>query len=151
MTVLDGDARPAAGDGRVGVEERGERRSAGEEERVSLPALRAMEPRAFELAFEVFAPRLNGWLLRMGASRAVADELVQEAFLRLARHAPTLRPDTRLGAWLGAWLSHAARPRGSAPGAGPLLLRPSHVPAHARVHAHAQAPTLEPPRTSHPT
>lgn len=91
--------------------ERGERHDAGAEERVSLSALQALEPRAFELAFEIFAPRLNGWLLRMGASRAVAEELVQEAFLRLARHAPTLRPDTRLGAWLftvtrNLWVSH---------------------------------------------
>ncbi len=47
----------------------------------------------------------------MGASRSVAEELVQEAFLRLAKHAPTLRDDTRVGAWLysvtrNLWISH---------------------------------------------
>ncbi|MES2640641.1 MAG: RNA polymerase sigma factor [Myxococcota bacterium] len=83
----------------------------GEEDTVSLAGLRALEPRAFEAAFNVFSPRLNGWLLRMGASRAVAAELVQEAFLRLAKHAPTLREDTRVGAWLftvtrNLWTSH---------------------------------------------
>ncbi len=82
-----------------------------EEDRVSLPGLRALDSRAFDIAFAVFAPRLNGWLLRMGASRSVAEELVQEAFLRLARHAPRLRDDTRVGAWLYAvtrnlWVSH---------------------------------------------
>jgi RNA polymerase sigma-70 factor (ECF subfamily) len=82
-----------------------------EERRVSLAGLRALEPRAFEVAFQVFSPRLNGWLIRMGASPPVAAELVQEAFLRLAKHAPTLREDTRVGAWLftvtrNLWASH---------------------------------------------
>lgn len=82
-----------------------------EEDGVSLAGLRALEPRAFEVAFHVFSPRLNGWLIRMGASRAVAAELVQEAFLRLAKQAPTLRDDTRVGAWLftvtrNLWVSH---------------------------------------------
>jgi RNA polymerase sigma-70 factor (ECF subfamily) len=81
------------------------------EDTVSVAGLRALEPRAFDQAFRVYSPRLNGWLLRMGAPRPVAEELVQEAFLRLARHAPTLRPDTRVGAWLftvtrNLWASH---------------------------------------------
>lgn len=82
-----------------------------EEDRVSLAGLRALDSRAFDTAFAVFAPRLNGWLLRMGASRSVAEELVQEAFLRLAKHAPRLKDDTRVGAWLytvtkNLWVSH---------------------------------------------
>ena len=82
-----------------------------EEDRVSLDGLKRLDARAFDTAFVVFAPRLNGWLLRMGASRTVAEELVQEAFLRLARHAPNLRDDTRVGAWLytvtrNLWTSH---------------------------------------------
>lgn len=70
------------------------------EDTISLPRLRALDPVAFNAAFTVFAPRLNGYLLRMGLSQSVAEELVQEAFLRLARHAPQLREDTRIGAWL---------------------------------------------------
>ncbi|MSP54470.1 MAG: hypothetical protein EXR69_02510 [Myxococcales bacterium] len=65
---------------------------------VSLDALRRLDPRAFDMVFIVFAPRLNGWLLGMGASPAVAEELVQEAFLRLVRHAGRLNDDTRVGA-----------------------------------------------------
>lgn len=82
-----------------------------QEDSVSLDGLKRLDARAFDAAFVVFAPRLNGWLLRMGASRPVAEELVQEAFLRLARHAPNLRDDTRVGAWLytvtrNLWSSH---------------------------------------------
>lgn len=81
------------------------------EDAISLDDLRRLDPRAFDLAFVVFSPRLNGWLIRMGASRTVAEELVQEAFLRLARHAPRLKDDTRVGAWLytvtrNLWVSH---------------------------------------------
>jgi RNA polymerase sigma-70 factor (ECF subfamily) len=82
-----------------------------EEYTVSVAGLRALDARAFDAAFAIFAPRLNGWLLRLGASRTVAEELVQEAFLRLVRHAPALREDTRVGAWLftvtrNLWVSH---------------------------------------------
>lgn len=81
------------------------------EANVSLSALRALQPRAFDQTFNLYAPRLNGWLLRMGAPRTVAEELVQETFLRLAKHAPTLRDDTQIGAWLytvarNLWRSH---------------------------------------------
>lgn len=86
-------------------------RARSPEDDVSLSGLRALDARAFETAFSVFSPRLNGWLVRMGAPRAVAEELVQEAFVRLARSAPTLREDTRVGAWLftvtrNLWVSH---------------------------------------------
>jgi RNA polymerase sigma-70 factor (ECF subfamily) len=36
----------------------------------------------------------------MSRSRTVAEDLLDEAWLRLVRHAPTLRPDTHLGPWL---------------------------------------------------
>ena len=78
---------------------------------VDLEGLRRLDPRAFDQVFLTYSPRLHGWLLRMGASASVAEELVQEAFLRLARHAPRLREDSRVGAWLftvtrNLWVSH---------------------------------------------
>lgn len=78
---------------------------------MGVSGIRSLDPRAFDLAFTVYSPRLNGWLIRMGASRTVAEELVQETFLRLAKHGPDLRPDTQVGAWLytvarNLWRSH---------------------------------------------
>lgn len=55
---------------------------------------------AFDAVYESYRPRLFGFLLRLTGQPEVAEELVQESFLRLARAAPRLRPDTRLAAWL---------------------------------------------------
>jgi len=41
-----------------------------------------------------------GYLIRMVRRRDVAEDLLQETFLRLAQHATRLAADTRLGAWL---------------------------------------------------
>jgi len=78
---------------------------------VDLAALRRLEPGAVDAVFDVYAPRLNGFLRRLGASVEVAEELVQEAFVRLVRTAPRLRDDTRVSAWLytvahNLWRSH---------------------------------------------
>lgn len=64
-----------------------------------------------DAAFDSWSGRLNGYLRRMGASPEVAEELVQETFVRLVRAAPRLADDTRLGAWLytvahNLWRSH---------------------------------------------
>ncbi len=67
---------------------------------VDLVALRRLDSAAVDAAFDGYAHRLNAFLRRLGASAEVAEELVQECFLRLVRHAPKLREDTRLAAWL---------------------------------------------------
>ncbi len=36
----------------------------------------------------------------MTRNRTLAEDLLDETWLRLVRHAPGLRPDTRLGPWL---------------------------------------------------
>jgi RNA polymerase sigma factor (sigma-70 family) len=63
-------------------------------------ALAAGDARAFDEAWREHRPRIFSFTLRMTGSRAVAEDLTQETFLRLARHAPTLPPDTVLAAWL---------------------------------------------------
>lgn len=78
---------------------------------VPLDALRRLDPGAVDAVFDAYSGRLNGFLRRMGASADVAEELVQEAFVRLVRHAPRLADDTRVGAWLftvarNLWVSH---------------------------------------------
>jgi RNA polymerase sigma-70 factor (ECF subfamily) len=62
--------------------------------------LRAGEVAAFDVIFERYRPRIYGFLVRSCPSAAVAEELTQETFIRLARTAARLRPDTRLGVWL---------------------------------------------------
>jgi RNA polymerase sigma-70 factor (ECF subfamily) len=64
--------------------------------------LREGDPAAYDLVFAHYRPRIYGFLLRMSRRPEVADELLQETFLRLARHAGRLHPDTRLGVWLFA-------------------------------------------------
>jgi RNA polymerase sigma-70 factor (ECF subfamily) len=62
--------------------------------------LRAGDPAAFGVVYDLFHPRLFNFLARLSRRRAVAEDLVEEAWLRLVAHAPRLRPDTRLGPWL---------------------------------------------------
>lgn len=62
--------------------------------------LRTGDPRAFERAFSTFGPRVHAFLLRLSRRRDVADDLLQDTFVKLAKHAPRLREDTNLAAWL---------------------------------------------------
>lgn len=62
--------------------------------------LRRGDPAAFDAAFDAYRGRLWGFLLRLSGRVEVAEELLQETFLRLAGHARDLRPDTNLRAWL---------------------------------------------------
>jgi RNA polymerase sigma-70 factor (ECF subfamily) len=62
--------------------------------------LRTGEPAAFDAVFAAYRRRVYGYLVRMTRRRDVAEDLLQETFLRLAQHARSLTADTRLGAWL---------------------------------------------------
>jgi RNA polymerase sigma-70 factor, ECF subfamily len=62
--------------------------------------LRAGDAAAFDRVYDDYRPRVFAFLLRMSRSRTVAEDLLDETWLRLVRHAPSLRPDTNLGAWL---------------------------------------------------
>lgn len=82
-----------------------------DEPHIALPALQRLDPTAIDAVFDAYSGRLNGFLRRMGATAEVAEELVQEAFVRLVRHAPRLAEGTRVGAWLftvtrNLWRSH---------------------------------------------
>ncbi len=63
-------------------------------------ALVRREPRAFTAAYDLYRVRIYSFLVRLCGRRDLADDLFQETFLQLARHAPQLRPDTELAAWL---------------------------------------------------
>jgi RNA polymerase sigma factor (sigma-70 family) len=62
--------------------------------------VRAGEEAAFDAIYAAFNTRLFGFLARLTRRRDVAEELLEETWLRLVRHAERLEPDTELGAWL---------------------------------------------------
>jgi RNA polymerase sigma-70 factor (ECF subfamily) len=73
-------------------------------------ALKRAEAGAFDAVYAAYHARLYNYLYRL-AGRAAAEDLCQETWMKLARHATRLRDDTDLGAWLftvarNAWLSH---------------------------------------------
>jgi RNA polymerase sigma factor (sigma-70 family) len=70
------------------------------EERAWCDGLRRGEAAAFDAVFAAYRRRLYGYLVRMTRRRDVAEDILQETFLRLAQHAKRLDVDTRLGAWL---------------------------------------------------
>jgi RNA polymerase sigma-70 factor (ECF subfamily) len=69
-------------------------------DRDALLLLRRRDERGFDLAYERYAERIFGFLARLSRSRALAEDLLQHTFLRLAEHGPSLRLDSDLRAWL---------------------------------------------------
>jgi RNA polymerase sigma-70 factor (ECF subfamily) len=67
-----------------------------------LERLRAGDAAAFSEVYARHAGPVFRFLLRLCGRRELAEDLFQETWIRLARHARTLRPDTELGAWLYA-------------------------------------------------
>ena len=65
-----------------------------------LARLRAGDPRAFEELVIGYQHRVFGVALRMLGSRAEAEEIAQEVFLRAHRALADFRGDARLGTWL---------------------------------------------------
>jgi RNA polymerase sigma-70 factor (ECF subfamily) len=55
---------------------------------------------AFDAIHAAFNPRLYGFLARLAHSRDVAEDLLEDTWLRFVTHADQLRADTRLGPWL---------------------------------------------------
>src|SRR5688572_7540940 len=62
--------------------------------------LRAGETPAYDAVYDEYRPQVLGCLPRLSRRRTVAEDLLDETFLRLVRNVRTLRPDTNLGAWL---------------------------------------------------
>ena len=102
----------------------------------ALAWLKQRDARGFDWAYARYAQSIFGFLVRLARSRALAEDLFQHTFLRLAEHGPNLRLDSDLRAWLFSVARNAfhseARARGhasrvdlgllptpSAPGTGP--------------------------------
>lgn len=62
--------------------------------------LQAGDPSAFDEVHTALNARLFSFLLRLSRRRDVAEDLLEETWLRLVTHAKRLRPDTRLAPWL---------------------------------------------------
>lgn len=62
--------------------------------------LRRGVPEAFDAVHDAFNGRLYNFLARLSNQPDVAEDLLEETWLRLVTHAWRLRPDTRLGPWL---------------------------------------------------
>lgn len=62
--------------------------------------LRAGNPAAFDDIYDAYNRRLFSFLLRMTKNRAVAEDLLEETWLRLVSGAAGLAAGTRLGPWL---------------------------------------------------
>jgi RNA polymerase sigma-70 factor (ECF subfamily) len=73
---------------------------AREDERLLVAGLRAGETSAFDAVYDAYRPRIFAFLLRMTRSRTIAEDLLDETWLRLVRSAPRLLPDTLIGPWL---------------------------------------------------
>src|SRR5687768_9321758 len=58
------------------------------------------DPSAFDEVHAALNTRLFNFLLRLSRRRDVAEDLLEETWLRLVTHAKRLRPDTRLAPWL---------------------------------------------------
>ncbi|MBT8495270.1 MAG: sigma-70 family RNA polymerase sigma factor [Deltaproteobacteria bacterium] len=71
--------------------------------------LRAGEPSAFDAVYDHYRARIYSFLLRMTGRPAVAEELAQETWLRLAKHARRLHQDSDIGAWLYTVARNLAR------------------------------------------
>lgn len=71
--------------------------------------LRKGEAGAFDQAYERHHARLYAFLLRLSGRREIADDLLQETWIKLARHATTLREDTNLLAYLFTLARNAHR------------------------------------------
>jgi RNA polymerase sigma-70 factor (ECF subfamily) len=62
--------------------------------------LRAGDPAAFDAVYAAYNARLFNFLVRLSRNRQVAEDLVDETWMRLVARAGRLRPDTQLTAWL---------------------------------------------------
>jgi RNA polymerase sigma factor (sigma-70 family) len=71
-----------------------------EDERQLIARLRQGDSAALDSIYALHRVRVLSYLTRMLGERVLAEDLLQETFLRLCRFAPQLRPDTELCPWL---------------------------------------------------
>lgn len=70
------------------------------EERELVRRVAAGERAAFKQLYDSHSPRVHNLLLRLVGNRDDADELTQDVFLSLWKHAQSLRGESKLSTWL---------------------------------------------------
>jgi RNA polymerase sigma-70 factor (ECF subfamily) len=73
---------------------------ADSEEQVLLERIRNGDDSGFEVLVKKHTSQIVGLAWRLVGNREEAEDLAQEAFLRLHRSLPTFRGDSRIGTWL---------------------------------------------------
>lgn len=73
--------------------------------------LRRRDPAAFDAVYARYHARIWSFLLRLSGRRHLAEDLFQDTWLAVARHASDVAPDTDLTAWIftvarNRWRSH---------------------------------------------
>ncbi len=97
--------------------------------------LRHADSEAFDVVYAAFNARLFRFLARLARSREVAEDLLEETWLRFVQHADRLRDDTQFGPWLftvarNLYVSYCrSRMLEDAHAAGMIGLWPSAPPA----------------------
>jgi RNA polymerase sigma-70 factor (ECF subfamily) len=78
-------------------------------DRETLALLARRDPRGFDQAYASYGSRLYAFLRRLLGpdQRHLADDLLQQTFLKLAEHGAELRADSDLRAWLFTVARHA--------------------------------------------
>jgi RNA polymerase sigma-70 factor (ECF subfamily) len=71
-----------------------------ETELALVDGLRRRDAAAFDVVYDAYRSRLFNFLLRCCRRRELAEDLLEETWLRVATSASGLRPDTRLAPWL---------------------------------------------------
>jgi RNA polymerase sigma-70 factor (ECF subfamily) len=71
-----------------------------ETETALVTRLRAGDPDAFDIVFDAYHVRRYSFLARLSRRRDVAEDLLDETWMRLVAHASRLEGETRLGPWL---------------------------------------------------
>jgi len=69
-------------------------------EQMLVARLRAGDAGAFDAVYQAYHARLFNFLIRLSRRREIAEDLVEETWLRLVARAHLLRHDTRLAPWL---------------------------------------------------
>jgi RNA polymerase sigma-70 factor (ECF subfamily) len=96
--------------------------------------LRGGDVTAFDEIYDNFNHRLLNFLIRMARNRSLAEDLLEETWLRLVSGGQDLHADTRLGPWLftvarNLYLSHCrSRAREHSSAADLILLWPGELP-----------------------
>ena len=112
-----------------------------------LASLRDGDPELFERFVEERAATFHGFFRRLGARPGEAEDLTQELFLRLVRHARRYQPRERLEAFCfriarNAWVDHQRR-RALRPVGESDLGGPEDAPSRAS-QAQASEPSQDP-------